>query len=471
MTTSFDHFVGQFVVSRESDAAQRTGWPSCERSGWHLAAHPTAIVADIVSEDGAALGWLVGEPMRDGRLIRDQYRVSTAAPDHELYRVGGPWVAILTSPSSPCIYMDAFGHLPLVYNRHRETAASSPSLVPDVRLDEEFHSFMDIPAQDRWYPFGLTAWRDVMRLLPSHRLDLTTWTVKRCWPDAPPYASLTVDAAAEKLRGIVRDQISALASAYPLQLSLTAGFDSRSLLACARGWAHDMLFVTNDSHPTMAGLDIAAASYFAKRHRLKHVVRRLDDPPSREEREVWLAQTGRSGAGAAFRHLRSTNAYGTERARLSGQGGEVIRAYRKARPKPSARDYDPPELVSTIKLPTHPRIEAAAEAWREGLPECSGDQMLNLLYLEQRIGCWASPLRLGGATGYRAYWPFAHRETAELSLVVPREAQVTSAVHRRLIELEWPELLEIPFNAPFGWTATRVRWQKRLRGVLKRPGI
>jgi hypothetical protein len=79
----------------------------------------------------------------------------------------------------------------------------------------------------------LTPDRRVRRLLPSHFLELQTFRSVRYWPTAPsPFrATREADAVVAAIGRRLRENVESMAGSEPLRISLTAGRDSRSVLA------------------------------------------------------------------------------------------------------------------------------------------------------------------------------------------------------------------------------------------------
>jgi hypothetical protein len=273
-----DTLVGQFLLQRKRTDVP-DDWTVLRADDWVLHAHPSLPLTDIVSADGVAMGWLIGQATQDGAIVTHSLRVQSPQQqqlEDALYRLGGPWVAFLFGLDTPLLYADAFGQAAVVYSPQEEAVASSLFLIPrcsKTQWEDDLVAALGIPGSDNYYPFGLTPRRDVRRLLPSHALDLASWSASRRWPQQMPTRCVSVAAGAEVVASVLRDNIEALAAAYPLQISLTAGLDSRMIMAVLRKHAQTTTFVTNNSHPLTAAVDIAAARYFARRFRLTHIVR------------------------------------------------------------------------------------------------------------------------------------------------------------------------------------------------------
>src|SRR4029077_6543503 len=80
-------------------------------------------------------------------------------------------------------------------------------------------------------------------LLPNHSLDLHRWTIRRFWP-RKARGRLPLKEAAEKGAKQLRALTLAASRRFPLSLPLTAGRDSRALLAAARDVAKEVHFFT-----------------------------------------------------------------------------------------------------------------------------------------------------------------------------------------------------------------------------------
>jgi hypothetical protein len=72
--------------------------------------------------------------------------------------------------------------------------------------------------------------------------------------------------------------------------------------------------------------------------------------------------------------------------------------------------------------------------------------VLHLLYLENRMGCWAGP-QTYARVGFRdTIWPFNHRDAIGALIRLPPRYSHEARFVTDIIRSRWPELLEIPFN-------------------------
>lgn len=449
---------GQFVAATQPLATLPSDWQTQEQDGWYLYRHPTTRLVSLVIE-GETVGWLIGSPWEGSRIIRGELAAATEGELLErLDGLGGPMAAIVPGRF---VRHDAMGQQSLVYSSELRAVATNPLLLKEAcggELDEELVHLMNIPEEDRWYPFGVTPVVGVERLLPNHRLDLQTWKAIRYWPLPADLgaAPVTVEEAVDIVRKCLRDAIDALAAEDPLQIGITAGYDSRLILACARRHAPTMVSATNIMHPTTRKIDHHVARRVARIAGMPHEIRKPQEATA-EERADFVDQTGLSAAGARYDHIALMNAFGTERVLLYGHGSDVIRGTYHKRLKHQGisldRYRDPGVMLALLKCPRHSSFVEAHGRWVAGLPSCSGAAAWSLAYQELREGCWAAVLAQSGV--YRPVWPFAHRDLLRLMLCLPLEAQHSMAVFRGVIAAEWPDLLRVPFNDAVGLARVR----------------
>jgi len=160
---------------------------------------------------------------------------------------GGRFVIVLLEDGLQRIYLDACGTLSTVYSPIEEVVASTSFLIPysnatpdNIRLQKALRMPFN---HSNGYPVGLTPRHQVKRLLPNHYLDLANWEAKRFWPQGE-LAEGDAETAVGAIVDILKRQLGAIFAQDSVQLSLTAGGDSRVLLACARKYAQEMELYT-----------------------------------------------------------------------------------------------------------------------------------------------------------------------------------------------------------------------------------
>jgi hypothetical protein len=191
-------------------------------------------------------------PEADNRTVLDSIAaVSRTFDDLEAATtaVGGRWLLFARIGRESRVYPDAAGLKSAFYYRSPDSLwlASQPGLLADVAgvsidraLAARLHS---ADFADAW-PGEKTPYPGVKPLLPNHYLDVDEGVSRRFWPRRPVEPCGT-EQAAEVTAAMLEGTIKAVLARYThAAIALTAGYESRCLLACARAARHRLSFFT-----------------------------------------------------------------------------------------------------------------------------------------------------------------------------------------------------------------------------------
>jgi hypothetical protein len=414
-------------------------------------------VTELRTRDAQPVGWLLGLAIDDrGDLFGGVQTVPFAAPaqvegelfEQWLYGLGGRFLAVLLANDLRRVYLDPAGTLAAVYDATEPAVASTETLlVGDTRP-------MRGPLQpNQFFPAGLTAYPHLRRLLPNHYLDLDRWRPVRHWLTAslPRATAAEVPGLVETIAGVIRRQVQAVTRRWPAYLGLTAGRDSRMILACSRDFVDQLTCITFDYQEKPSDLtDVHAACILARHLRLRHQIVPIKAPTD-ELQASYLRRIGHAGHFGKARDFDYACRMHLDlsRALLTGFAGEVGRSFywRKftgASPEPGAG-----ELLRAMLLPAEEPLLTALVAWRAGLQPEDTWALLDQMYLEQRVGCWAAPHFYGAAPFAAKVTPFCHRQIFAAMLRLPIDYRASQSLATDLIRLTWPELGAWPFNDAF----------------------
>ncbi|HEU5098736.1 MAG TPA: hypothetical protein VFU22_06945 [Roseiflexaceae bacterium] len=451
-----DQLAGQFMLSRRPEDLP-VGWRTRTLRGWVLATHPRLPVADIRTPDGALAGWVAGYPIASGTIcppavhIPAEAAASAAALESAIYCLGGRFAVVALTDAYERVYLDACGSLSAVYSAEAGVVASTPAYFDDQThpWDQELIRFLNMPASGLWYPFGMTPRRNVWRIIPNHFLDLNLWATRRHWPTALFSVAAEPAVLMSQIAKTIRETIDAVAKSYPLHMSLTAGRDSRLLLACAKDHLDCTRFFTFARKRATADTHIARA--LARRFGLDHVLLAIE-PATPAQQSAWLARVGHCVSGDIARTHPTLGRLDPWRALLPGMAGEVGRAFYWRDGDSATMRLTPEDTVARCHLPANDRIVSAAGGWLDELAGHSAFAILDLLYIEQRLGCWGGPQQYGGDPWSVAQlFPLAHRAIFTATLSLPPEYRANERLVTDICRQEWPELLDLPFNEFSGW--------------------
>jgi hypothetical protein len=467
--------IGQFVLGCGGDRAP-AGWLSESIDNWSLGRHPKLPVMRLVGSDDRPLGWMLGYPISEaGTLLADgtalrvpsQALASNDALEAFIYSFGGRFALAWLDARQPRFYLDPCGSLSAIYCAHQRLLASTPNLIPyDERTADrvELAAAIGIPHTNGMYPLGLTPRHGVERILPNHYLDLSGWHTVRHWPKQPLTESADSQEAIAEIAEIVKRQIAAVAAVTPTYLFLTAGKDSRMLLACAKNLAERLELITLELGDETAAIDCDTAKRIAKRFGLKHRVLPMEKPTEDDLAEFMFRIAYSTGE---LRGLHSATAFKRlpgGRAILQGNGAELGTSFRMRRRFSEADVIEPKHLLDLCGCPPHVAAVERTGAWLSAVPAVGALKTIDMFFLEQRIGCWAGVWPYAECDAGFTLFPVCHRRVIWRMLTLPASHRRSNdQLSRDIMKREWPELTEWPINEPVGLSRFKLPARRAIR--------
>ena len=470
---------GQFILGPTREVAKAPSfWEFESAGGWSIATHPALPRAEILGDRGETLGWLLGEAVDlDGQLVRAQIRLQTTRGWEDAYeqlaaRLTGRFLLIVVAGPHPRVYTDALGTLAAVYAPELGIVAATTTLIPVTEattFDVPRILAVGIPYRNAMYPLGLTPRRGIERVLPNHFLDLSQWRLIRRWPREQPSVVADPVVAQKRVAELASQAIRGLATKYALQSPITAGRDSRLLLACSRDLVDRMTFFTAELPGEYVGYrDVSVAKIIARKIGVKHSVLQHRRATTADLRE-WVARTGgEAGEVRGWRAVKTFQQVDPDRLILNGWGGDVGRPlyweYVRAGDTISAEN-----VLTLCHVPKRKEFVERAERWLASLPTSNPITTMDLLVvMEQRGGCWAGVIEYGldgHARGNVA--PLCNQEVVRLLIALPEAYRRSCNFERDVIAREWPELAEIPFNEQVPATSLPARYYLARRSISR----
>jgi len=466
-------FHDQFLFSMEPVDAP-DGWHTFTSCGWHLIAHPSLPVHTMKLMDGTVAGLALGHIVdTEGRYKRGgmtlpfaggEEKISAEKLEQFLYLHGGRFIFIIQLPGISRLYMDPVGSLAAVWSQKHGRIASTTSL---LLLDEPEHPLFrrgrwEFPASrpSLYFPADLTAVPEIRRIMANHYLDLQTLDQTRHYP-VKPYEETTraeIPVTVAEIHRIIQRQIGAIVhecgGAY---LALTAGKDSRLLLACAQPFSDLLECVTfrlpnaeNDNPGNI--VDCETAAQMARHAGFSHRTITVEAGTDQTALDYLLRIGFAGGAGksskffqAPIRHLN------LERGWITGHSVGLYKVEKKRLGRflenPCAETLVKVVHLSKAKnLPEYELIVKELERWLEHAPAGSAMYKLQLAQIEHRVGAWSCPHLYGMAPFRVNFLPVSHRNVIDDCYRIPAEYRANDGLIRDLLQLAWPALLDLPFN-------------------------
>jgi hypothetical protein len=478
----------QFILGPEPFLAGE-GWIS-EQIGpsLHLSRCPELPASSVTDKRGVT--WrLLGLALQSDPDAPEPLEQLAGNEQSALLETYGSWSGrwILISDSE--IHLDAGGLIGCFYRtiQHGSTtelwASSSPALIVAIpgrecirRDGPKLHPGKGMD----WFPLPRSGFAGVRKLLPTQILSLVPMTDRRVLPRPSLMNGQKPTTYHEALNTLQRSLVTSLSrlrkSDEAIWLPLTAGVDSRLILAAARQ-ADLSLTTFTQQYPLMESADRQLPPLLARELGYKH--RQLRPGRfSRTRRALFDAHT----AGECVDGDRRFFAHGQwemiPAPALILRGGvfELGRCYfHRKFPEPDARDLV--ELIATRFHfgefhPTSTVHLAGITEWVEWTARTSqpGLDWRDRLYLEQRIAGWVSSIEQAlDLTSYtRAYIANCHAYMTTV-LTLPETARRTGQHHIDLIGRMAPQLLRFPFNPADGKSALSRRLRDEWCELAARP--
>lgn len=379
--------------------------------------------------------------------------------EREIYRFTGAFLFILDLPQKRRLYLDACGSMSAVWDPDtgRAAAISSQLLSEEElnkRFDSELYSALRVD-RDGWFPAGLTAHQRIFRLMPNHYFDIDAKTAVRHWPQAPIPITDKPEAACGRILKTTRDSIAALAATGPISIALTAGNETRMLMAASRNLKGNLRFVTVSAQG--AELDLTRAKELAEQFNLSHRVIALKLASATQSQE-WQNRAAWSIGGPHVLTHPTVHQLRDRSYCIGGSAGEVGRGFFWRQSDTDETILDADGIWARMGMPYHPRGVAAVSGWLDALRSNLGNLpsllVLDLAYLEIRMGCWGFALSYTN-TAPTDIHPLIGRENFNNMLSLPpswrRIENGTNPMIQNIITQGWPEILDFPIGRYGDW--------------------
>lgn len=374
---------------------------------------------------------------------------------------GGRWVIIATQAEQAWMFADALGLRQAFFTpeHHRGGVwvGSQPGILAEslgfdmgeaaIGFTESFN--FRTHEEYRW-PAASTPFKEIRHLLPNHCLDLCTGQDVRYWPQAPR-EPISLNAAVDRLAHLLPGLTKAAAMRFDLALGITAGWDSRLVLAASHDIRDklDYLTVRQGRMPDTAN-DIVIPARMLARLGLTHTVVKALPYMSAEfsyrfKRSVYLAHDHYGGDAEAILAWSQRR-----KVVMTGSGAEIGRcSFRAQIPDLDRRQITAHDLARLQSMGDSPFAIEAFEAWLSGLGDMHGSQLLDLFEWEQGHGNWLAMTQLEFDSAWQdIFTPYNCRDVLVTLLSVDERyrRKPDYLLYRMAIDRLWPDVMGEPIN-------------------------
>jgi hypothetical protein len=426
-----------------------------------LMTHPDLNVCQVNHENQSLtlIGYMLDPDDSNASDIDITNRLMSEVSDFDrllegTYKFGGRWILIADDGKLVRLFHDAFGLRQVFYTDANYTSqiwcASQPRMIAEhLGFGEDLRAINFINASKQrdaeyWWPGDSCPYNEIRHLLPNHYLNLNSGSSCRYWPNRP-WKKLPLEEAVEKTAKTLQGLMESISSRYDLAVSLTAGWDSRVVLAASRGIRNKVSYVTvRQGGMPENHADIAVSSLLAENLGLKHDI--VVAPPAMDGTFMSIFQKNVSFShkkwGPDAQAILEYNLH--RRVTVTGSVSEVARCFYR----PRARQITPQSLSSLVMGDDIFAIKPF-ENWIRGTHDTFNYDRFDLFYWEQRCGNWLAMCQSEFDIAWKdIFTPFNCRELVVNMLAVDEKYRKppTCELYKEIMSHLWPEVLHFPFN-------------------------
>jgi hypothetical protein len=434
-------YPNQFLISRHLIPSAN---PSMEWDGW-MVYFSGPMQARTLPGGGLFLGDVVDAHHPEHSLEEIIGGLPVSATREAIVQHTFSWMGyfllMFQAEGSVWVMTDAAGQLEVMGHEMAEAFASHSEVLAHVFPDLNVHETApkDIVQNDRAL-LETTPWQGVKKLIPNHLYRVSEGLPKERFFPNQALPILPLGEAAVQAAAMLAGGLKGWALKSPLALALTAGLDSRVLLAACAGVLDRVeLFVLN--HPHESGkIDMEVARDIA-RHMGKAL--RIVDY-TRDESVQWLGPY----PSDTYMHT-IQKAIGEQfpgHVLINGNVSEVARTFYQPLPKNLSVD----DLLYVLGVPNNSFAHTAFATWWKEVKtlRTKGMDPLDFLYWEHKMPNWAGRSKSITYLYAPVVAPFnCHALLKTLLSVDARHRDKTkNFLYERMIDQLAPELNAFPIN-------------------------
>ncbi|MEM8718930.1 MAG: hypothetical protein AAGE84_06420 [Cyanobacteria bacterium P01_G01_bin.39] len=374
------------------------------------------------------------------------------------------------------IHLDANGLLGCFYgsNSQGETwISSSCALLIEILQSSNYDArYLEYGKGISWYTPPLSRFKDIKRLLASQILDFKHDRLIH----RPLMPQIEVDRHYDETIKLVKESlVTALHNIgqqpQQLWLGLTAGYDSRLILAIAKSAKIEFTTFTRIAG-RMSLADRLLPSKLAREFSVPHVWLRNKPPKQQQHRRELVKQhsVGSVSDGDAEPFIMGVRD-SLEGISFGGHGFAIASGFHDLRQLPATFDSPQTGAAQIAALFNEPEDSLATEGLRHWLTWVEADPQSHLdwrdrFFLEQRQAGWLSAKEQVYDLNSLERFPILNSARIySLLLSIPESKRLGSLVQVELLSQLAPELLQYPFNPPDNyfshWLKVAIRTRDR----------
>lgn len=459
------HYRRQFLLSL-APLKPFADWKCLQIERYYLYAHPDLEVDRLADSNKTLV--LLGDiydsekPQKGNADILEDIMAHAGSMDEYISWIkqyAGCYALLLKSNYAAIFVHDARGLREIYYctETNQIICGSQPNLLaefsnPEIKPtnDKDLLDYYNNYLWDSRWVGDETYFAGIKHLLPNHYLDLNKRKACRYWPNGS-IPQLQLEEAVSKSSTFLQGIMKAIVHRHTVMMAVTAGTDSRILLAASKGFEDKIYFFVNNHGLGYGNPDISVPIKIFKKIGFPFHVHDVLNEVDGEFRQVFFRNTFL----AAERLLPTIYNvfYKKHREKVLILGvSEIGRTFYGKAPKRLA-GY---RMAYKLEYKECRYVEKQCEqlvAEMEPMAKKFGINVMVLLYWEQRLGNWGATRNSESLIAIEKIDPFNSHLLYETFLGVDekyRNYLASPCVFvREMIRHMWPDLLDWPINPPY----------------------
>lgn len=451
--SKYDKYPKQFLLSL-SDYAKIENWKYEEICGIKVSRSECLPLVKIIKKNEIS-GFLLGWFTCNGIFYYEdnQLNIESEITDEIYKNLCGRFLIIEKNVNDIRITTDPGSQLAVVYDECNKIVASSPAIISTCcKIEKNDEIVKEVTRFDNtiWYPFGLVPYEKIKRILPGRRLNLLSGEINSIQYQVDNLLNASPKTIAKNIFDRVSSNIYAISKSGPLKAHLTAGYDSRMVLSSCLLTVDNITWQTIKLDNTGAKIDCEVAKKITNLLNLKHEIIFFENA-EKKDIEDWLERTSYCIKDAVSTLCTTIKVNDDKQFILTGSCGEVGRSFYWQEADINERDVTPEEIIFRLGFMKTQILVDNCNEWKKSLSE-SFDKttILDIAYIDNRLGCWAGPSVYGHDIEKPTISPFNEGEIYNLMLNLPKKYRLNQQFAVDYISFSNKILLSIPFNRAIG---------------------
>jgi hypothetical protein len=363
------------------------------------------------------------------------------------------------------VFSDATAQYELLYSKNCDNEiilASNHSLVgltkkliPDNSPDAiEFFSSKAF-LNRRSFVGSDTNFTNLKRLKPNHFIDINKGTMERYFP-LEKKTETSLEEGVWKGAKMLKGYITAAANRYKLLIPVTAGWDSRLILAASMQVRNEAIYYVIYNKSNCPVYDKNIPKKLFRKLNMPFLIVEYDESLNNDIKEE-VKQNILFPSQSIYQNTQNFFLHYPGHLKINGNISEIVRLEFD-----EIYNLNPQKIALIEKYPfLNYALKRYTNWYNTNISRFNkfGYRVLDMLYWEENCGNWVAKTKSQNRImGINSFSPFNSRELILTLYGLPKKyrRKQNPVVYKKMIEILWPEVLQVPVNPGFKKIAMRI---------------